>query len=74
MWNNGSGVNNPPLKSFFPSTIPPLLSYHFLCLNEAAFKLENISHKIDENVHNSSKVSDDSCGGEEQTVGHDLQV
>lgn len=38
------------------------------------FSSLEISHKIDEDVHDSSKVSDDSCGGEEQTVGHDLQV
>jgi len=32
------------------------------------------SHEIDEDVHDSSKVSDDGGGGEEQAVGHDLQV
>lgn len=37
-------------------------------------RLDEISHKIDEDVHDSSKVSDDSCGGEEETIGHDLQV
>lgn len=54
--------------------IPPIWPYHFLCWNKAAFKLEGISHEIDKNVHHSSKVSDDSGGGEEQTVSHDLQV
>lgn len=38
------------------------------------FSSLEIAHKIDEDVHDSSKVSDDSCRGEEQTVGHDLQV
>lgn len=33
-----------------------------------------ISHKIDEDVHDSTKVSDDSCWREEKTVGHYLQV
>lgn len=37
-------------------------------------KLVLYSYKIDEDVHDSTKVSDDSCGGEEQAVGHDLQV
>lgn len=36
--------------------------------------LYEISYKIDEDIHDSSKVSDDSCGGEEQTIGHNLQV
>lgn len=38
------------------------------------FILDEFSHEIDEDVHDSSEVSDDGCGGEEQTVGHDLQV
>ena len=45
-----------------------------LYLNEPDFRLDGISHQVDENVHDSSKVSDDGCGGEEQAVGHDLQV
>lgn len=49
----------------FSSVIQPLWS---------ALWLDEISHEIDEDVHDSSEVSDDSCGGEEQTVGHDLQV
>lgn len=36
--------------------------------------MNEISHKIDEDIHDSSKVSDDSCWGEEKTIGHDLQV
>lgn len=46
----------------------------FLCWNEAAPSLNEISHKIDEDVHDSSKVSDNSCWREEKTIGHDLQV
>lgn len=32
------------------------------------------SYQINEDVHDSSKVPDDGGGGEEQAVGHDLQV
>lgn len=55
-----------------PSYPPPqfwfIRKYPFRCFNEES------AHKIDEDVHDSSKVSDDSCRGEEETVGHDLQV
>lgn len=52
----------------------PLRSNPFSCLNEADFRLNEISHKIDKDVHDSSKVSNDSCWGEEETIGHNLQV
>lgn len=51
--------------------------YNTLCSNEAAFirlRLNKISYKIDENVHDPSEVSDDGRGREEQAVGHDLQI
>lgn len=53
--------------------IHPLKQYH-LVFECNSLKLNGISHKIDKDVHDSSEVSDDSRGGEEQTVGHDLQV
>lgn len=51
----------------------PLSSHHVLCLNED-FRLKEISHEVDEDVHDPSEVSDDGRGREEQAVGHDLQV
>ena len=33
-----------------------------------------ITYQVDEDVHDTSKVSDDSSRGEEQTVGHYLQI
>lgn len=32
------------------------------------------SHEIDEDVHDSTEVPDDGRRGEEEAVGHDLQV
>lgn len=32
------------------------------------------TYEVDEDVHDSSKVSDDGCGSKEQAVRHDLQV
>lgn len=62
-----------PLRtSHFDS--PIMIIVVFLCLNETALSLNEISHKIDEDVHDSSKVSDNSCWCEEKTIGHDLQV
>lgn len=46
----------------------------FLHWNKAALRLDEGSHKIDKDIHDSSEVSDDSCWGEEKTIGHDLQV
>lgn len=47
-------------------------SYFWLCFKKKSRVC--VSYKIDEDVHDSSEVSDDSCGGEEQAIGHDLQV
>lgn len=74
MWNGNNEatrlsylryVTSLPLKRFSGIITP---------LSSLAFRLGEISYKIDEDVHDSSKVSDHSCGGEEQTIGHDLQV
>lgn len=40
----------------------------------SAFSLDGNSYKIDEDIHDASKVSDDSCWGEEESVCHYLQI
>lgn len=40
----------------------------------SAFSLDGNSYKIDENIHDASKVSDDSRWGEKEAICHYLQI